>query len=60
MYYIQGNNPNARFKIFEFSGKLSDAIERGKRFCEVIGARYVRVETLVSSLSAEEKRAQEG
>jgi hypothetical protein len=56
LYYIQGNSHQVKQKFFTFVGDRGAAIARGKRHCEQMSYRFIRVENFYSSLEADEKR----
>lgn len=56
LYYREGQNPHAVFKIFLDSGEFRGIIERAKKFCERTNKRFVRCEPTIINFDDEEKR----
>lgn len=56
LYYIKGPDPHIKQKHFVFAGEMKDAIQRGKRHCENMSYRFIRVQPFFSSLDEDEKR----
>ncbi len=59
LYYIQGSNHQVKQKNFVGTGGLGVAITRGKRHCETMSYRFIRVQPFFSNLEADEKRNSE-
>lgn len=55
LIYLHGRNHNALFKHFHFSGTLKEAVERGKKHCEVMGYRFLRIDPFISDLDGDER-----
>jgi hypothetical protein len=55
LYYRQGANPSYMQKWFEFSGNLTEAINRGRKHCEIMNMRFLSVRPFLSDLETEEK-----
>lgn len=55
LFYRQGRNPHPMTKNFHHTGSIRDVVERAKKHCEVLGARFVRIEPLFSNLENDER-----
>lgn len=55
LFYRQGRNPHPMTKNFHHIGSLRDVVDRAKKHCEVLGARFVRIEPLFSNLENDER-----
>jgi hypothetical protein len=55
LHHTGGKNPHAMAKFFKASD-LQSAITRGKRYCENLRLRFIRVDPFLTDLDEEEKR----
>ena len=56
LFYIKGPSHQVMSKHFVFAGSVRDAIERGKRHCEQMSYRFIRVQPFFSNLEDDERR----
>jgi hypothetical protein len=56
LYYRLGRNPHAMAKNFYHVGTLHEVVARAKKHCEILGARFVRIEPLFSNLDSDERQ----
>ena len=59
LHYIHGGH-QVKTKYFSFNGTKEQAIARGKRHCELLSYRFIRVDPFFSNLDADEKRNLDG
>lgn len=59
LYFIQGNTHQMKQKNFVHTGNRRSAIARGKRHCEQMSYRFIRVEPFFSNLEEDERRHQD-
>ena len=43
-------------KVFEFTGTFFEAIDRGKKHCELMNYRFIKVRPFIVSFDEQEKR----
>lgn len=55
LFYRFGSNPHTQSKQFRHSGNFQDAIARGRRHCELVNLRFIKVEKFFSDLGEEER-----
>ena len=56
LFYIKGPSHQVMSKHFVFAGLIRDAIERGRRHCEQMSYRFIRVQPFFSNLEEDERR----
>ena len=54
MLYKQGNNPRKEM-IFEFSGDIQRAIQRGRSYCQRMNFIFIHVEAFLHDLEEDER-----
>ncbi len=59
LFYRHGSNPHTQSIHFSFPGEFKKAIDRGRKFCDVTGYRFIKVEQFLTNLDEREKRMQE-
>ena len=59
LYHLHGNNPRSQAIYFQHPGPFKVAIDRGRKFCEKMGWRFLKVESFLTNLDDREKRQAE-
>lgn len=55
LFYIRGNAHHLYSKTFFHQGEFKSVIERGKRHCDAMSYRFIKVIPFISDLVADEK-----
>ena len=56
LFYRHGNDPRTQSINFSFPGTFKGAIDRGRRFCETMGWKFIKVEAFLTNLEEKESR----
>lgn len=55
LFYLTRGNPNPIFRFFKCTGKLQDAVTRGRRYCDIMGYRWLFVTPASVDMDKEER-----
>lgn len=55
LWFRFGSNPHTQPKYFKYEGSFQDAIQRGRKHCELMSLRFIKVERFFSDFTEEER-----